>query len=85
MFVCDLSHITREIALGLWFPPAWPICCALASTVDKGSFCEVPGLAQTPCSSGTPDNAFSPFPPLQSKDARTLVKLLNFGINWGFL
>lgn len=55
-----------------------------ASTADKGSFCEVPGLAQTPCSSGTPDNAFSPFFPLQSKDARALLKLLNFGINWGF-
>lgn len=55
-----------------------------ASTADKGSFCEVPGLPQTPCSLGTPDNAFSPFFPLQSKDARTLLKLLNFGINWGF-
>lgn len=53
-----------------------------ASTADKGSFCEVPGLPQSLCSLGTPDNAFSPFFPLQSKDARALLKLLNFGINW---
>lgn len=54
-----------------------------ASTVDKGSFYEVPGLPQTLCSSGTPDNDFSPFLPIQSKNTRALLKDLNFGINWG--